>query len=148
METIKGKRARKPNFSSAECTLLLTLAEENLDTIREKFSSSLTNQKKQQLWKNISDKISAIGVAKRTPADVREKWRAMRNEARKELCIEKKSLGRTGGGKPPAPPKERSQRIMAIFGDEPGFSGIMGGLESGRCPLSHLQKYLIILLKQ
>ena len=46
METIKSKRARKPNFSSAECTLLLTLAEENLDTIREKFSSSLTNQKK------------------------------------------------------------------------------------------------------
>ena len=43
MKTIKGKQegkqARKPNFSSVECTLLLTLAEENLDTIREKFCS-------------------------------------------------------------------------------------------------------------
>lgn len=50
METIKGKhegkRARKPNFFSAECTLLLTLAEENLDTIREKLPSSSQNQRR------------------------------------------------------------------------------------------------------
>ena len=49
IETIKGKqevkRARKPNFSSADYTLLLTLAEENLDTIRlesTQFNSNAT----------------------------------------------------------------------------------------------------------
>jgi cobalamin biosynthesis protein CbiG len=39
------KCARKANFSSAECSLILQLAEENLETIREKFSSTLTNKK-------------------------------------------------------------------------------------------------------
>ena len=49
-------------------------------------------------------------MAKRTPTDVTEKWRAICNEARKEMCIEKKLLGRIGGGKPPAPPKEKKAK--------------------------------------
>ncbi len=35
------------------------------------------------------------------------------------------------GGKAPPPPKETSQRIIELIGDEPGFSGIEGGIESG-----------------
>ena len=52
--------------------------------------------------------------------------------ARKELNQEKKSKERTGGGKPPPPPNATSQRILELFGDEPGFSGIEGGIESGQ----------------
>ncbi len=63
---------------------------------------------------------------------MKEKWRAMRNEARKDMSKEKNSLGKTGGGKPPAPPKATSQRIIELFRDEPGFSGIRGGIESGK----------------
>ena len=75
-----NKRARKPNFSSAECTLILRLAEENLETIREKFSSTRSNKRKHADWEN----ICLIGVAKRSATDVKEKWRAMHNEARKK----------------------------------------------------------------
>ncbi len=39
--------------------------------------------------------------------------------------------GGGGGGKAPPPPKETSQRIIELIGDEPGFSGIEGGIESG-----------------
>ena len=121
-----GKRARKPNFSSAECALILQLAEENIETIREKFSSTITNKRKHAVWQNICERVNALGVAKRSAIDVKETWRAMRNEARKDMSREK-----TGGGKPPAPPKATSQRIIELFGDEPGFSGIQGGIESG-----------------
>jgi hypothetical protein len=128
-----NKRARKPNFSAAECTLILKLAEENIGVIREKFSSTLTNKKKHAVWENICGKVNALGVAKRSLTDVKEKWRAMRNAARREMAVEKRSLGKTGGGKPPAPPKATSQRIIELFGDEPSFSGIEGGIESGEC---------------
>ena len=49
---------------------------------------------------------------------------------------------RTGGGKPPPPPNATSQRILELFGDEPGFSGIEGGIESGQCEI-HMVKLLI-----
>ena len=126
-----NKRVRKPNFSSTECTLILELAEENLEIIREKFSSTITNKRKQAVWESICGKVNALGVAKRSATDVKEKWRAMRNEARKEMSREKNSLGKTGGGKPPEPPKAISKRIIEIFGSEPSFSGIQGGIESG-----------------
>jgi hypothetical protein len=76
-----SKRARKPNFSSAECALILQLAEENIEIIREKFSSTITNKRKHAVWQNICEKINALGVAKRSATDIKEKWRAMRNEA-------------------------------------------------------------------
>ena len=40
------------------------------------------------------------------------------------MSRDKNSFGKTGGGKPPAPPKATSQRIIEFFGDEPIFSGI------------------------
>ena len=138
-----GKRARKPNFSAAECSLILQLAEENLDTIREKFSNNLTNKKKHKVWQYVSDRVNALGVAKRTTTEIRDKWRAMCGVARKEIGREKKTQGKTGGGKPPPPPTATSHRIIELFGDEPGFSGIEGGMESGECESPHPQrKYL------
>ena len=132
---MESKRARKPNFSTAECALILQLSEENIEVIQEKFSSTITNKRKNAVWQDICEKVNALGVAKRSPIDIREKWRAMKNEARKEMTKEKNSLGKTGGGRPPAAPKATSQRIIELFGDEPGFSGIDGGIESGKCLL-------------
>lgn len=74
---------------------------------------------------------------KKDPSDIREKWRAMTNEARKEMNKDRYALGKTGGGRAPASPKATSQRIIELFADEPGFSGIEGGIESGKCPLCH-----------
>ena len=136
-----SKRARKPNFSSAECALILQLAEENIEIIREKFSSTLTNQRKKALWQNNSEKVNSLGVAKRSSSDVPEKWRAMRNEARKDFCRDKNALGKTGRGRPPVPPKATSLRILDLFGDEPEFSGIEGGIESGKCQCHAQEKF-------
>ena len=128
-----SKRVRKSNFSAAECALILELAEQNVDTIRAKFSSTLTNKRKHEVWQTICERVNALGIAKRTSNDVMEKWRAMRGEARKDLSRENKLQRKTGGGKPPPPPKATNQRIIELFGDEPGFSGIQGGIESGKC---------------
>ena len=50
MDQQRGKK-RKQNFSAAECALLVDLVEKNLDTLRGQFSTSVTNAKKQEMWK-------------------------------------------------------------------------------------------------
>ena len=125
------KRMRKPNFSGAECTLILQLAAENIETIREKFSSSLTNKKKNYVWQTIAERVSAIGVAKSNPNDIREKWRAMKVEARKDLGKEQRMMKKTGGRKPDISLKPSSQRIIEVFGNEPALCGIKEGIDSG-----------------
>lgn len=47
------------------------------------------------------------------------------------MAHEKKSIGKTGWGKAAPPPKETSLKIIELIGDEPGFSGIEGGIDSG-----------------
>jgi hypothetical protein len=59
-----SKRARKSNFSSAECALILQLAEENLEIIREKFSSTITNKRKHAVWQNICEKLMLLALQK------------------------------------------------------------------------------------
>ena len=80
-----NKRARKLYFYSGECTLKLKFAEEKLETVREKLSSTISNERKHAVWEN----IYLIGVAKRSATDLKEKWRAMRNEARKNESRQK-----------------------------------------------------------
>ena len=125
------KRPRKPNFSTAECATILELAEENIDIIREKFSNVLTNQKKAEVWRKIVSKVNAHGVAVRTVSEVKDKWRAMVMGAKKDFSREKRERRNTGGGKEPAAASQRSEKIIQMFGDEPSFSGIPGGIESG-----------------
>ena len=87
------KRPRKPNFSTAECTTILEMAEENIDIIREKFSNVLTNQKKAEVWRNIVSKVNAHGVTVRTVSEVKDNWRAMVMGAKKCFRRQSKCLG-------------------------------------------------------
>ena len=125
------KCPRKPNFSTAECTTILEIAEENIDIIREKFSSVLTNKKKAEVWRNIVSKVNAHGVTVGTVSGVKDKWRAMVMGTKKDFSREKRERRKTGGGKEPAAATQRSEKIIQMFGDEPSFSGIPGGIESG-----------------
>lgn len=132
LATEKAKRSRKPNFSPSECTLILQAAEDNLAVIRNKFSSVLTNKKKAEVWQMMTEKVNALGVAKRTTDEVKDKWRTMVSSAKKDFSREKIQKQKTGGGKAPKLVSEVNRRIMDLFGDEPAFSGIPGGIESGR----------------
>ncbi len=128
-EKRQGKK-RKQNFTSAECSLLVDLVEKNLGTLRGQFSSTITNAKKQQLWETIASKINSLGYEKRTPAEVREKWRNMAQVAKKTNSGLLKSQRKTGGGPAEKPPTSTTAKIISLLGDEPSFSGIQGGFES------------------
>ncbi|CAB3997145.1 Hypothetical predicted protein [Paramuricea clavata] len=55
----------------------------------------------------------------------------MVSAAKKDYSRTKHQQKQTGGGSAPAPVKETSRRIIELFEDEPSFSGITGGIESG-----------------
>ena len=54
-----------------------------MDTLRGQFSSSITNAKKQELWKTIPPRINKLGYEKRTPSEIRDKWQIMTQIAKK-----------------------------------------------------------------
>ena len=73
-------------IEAAETTLLVDLVEKNLATLRGKFSSTVTNIRKQKIWQDITSQINSLGYEKRTAVKVREKWRNMTQNAKKISC--------------------------------------------------------------
>ena len=64
-------------IEAAETTHLVDLVEKNLATLRGKFSSTVTNIRKQKIWQDITSQINSLGYEKRTAVKVREKLRNM-----------------------------------------------------------------------
>lgn len=126
-----AKRNRKANFTAAECSLILDEAEKQIDLIRNKFSSNITNQKKNKAWDEITGKVNSLGVCVRTSTEVKDKWRAMVSSAKKMHNNLGKERRMTGGGPKPPSPTSTTKKIIDLFGDNPSFSGISGGLQSG-----------------
>jgi hypothetical protein len=42
--------------------------------LNDKFSTAKANQKKLEVWSNISRMVSALRVAQRTPKECKDKW--------------------------------------------------------------------------
>ena len=132
IEPSPAKRPRKPNFTPAECAVIFEEAEENLSIIKSKFSSTLSNKNKSRVWEKITSKVNALGVCKRSVAEVKERWRGMVSSARKEHNKCAVSRNETGGGRKPDSPKGTTVKIIQLFEDDPSFSGISCGIDSGK----------------
>ncbi|VDI31553.1 Hypothetical predicted protein [Mytilus galloprovincialis] len=79
MEPEKGKRAA--NFTDAEKVFLTELVERNINIINAQFNSSITKQRKKQVWEDIAKQLNARSGAQRPANQIKEKWR--------ELCRSK-----------------------------------------------------------
>ena len=129
------KRARKSNFTAAECTLFLTVAEENINIITSKFTNAITNKNKNKVWEEITDQVNSLGVCKRSVTEIKEKWRGLVSSAKRVHSKTATDRQKTGGGSKPISPKGETIKIMIIIdllGEDPSFSGITGGIESGK----------------
>ena len=121
-----------PILPPAECAVIFEKAEENINVIKSKFSSTLTNKNKSRVWEEITNSVNALGVCKRDVLDVKEKWRSMVSSAKKEHNKCAVSRKKTGGGKQPDSPKGTSEKIIQLFEEDPPFSGISSGVDSGK----------------
>ena len=62
----RGGKKRKPNFREDEILCLIEGIANEKVVIMTKLQSSLTNKKKKEVWRDITAKVNAFGVALRT----------------------------------------------------------------------------------
>ena len=143
-EAAKQRKARKANFTSSELAVLTEEVEQNISILKSKFTDNVTNAKKNNIWAEITAAVNAVGVAKRTAQEVRDKWKNVTSAAKKEFSDFGKETRRTGGGPAPKPPSAATAKIIAMFKDTPSFSGL-SGFETNPAAGREHNKHLCIL---
>ena len=88
------RRNRKPSFFVNEISVITEKVQNHLAVIQSKFSNNLTNKKKNQIWKEITEALNEAGMVGRTLTEVKDKWRSMHSTAKKvfRVCRAKKLL--------------------------------------------------------
>ncbi|CAC5399198.1 unnamed protein product [Mytilus coruscus] len=97
----------------------------------EKHSNTVSNQQKNKIWLEISEKINALGVAHRTVKEIRDKWRNTTSKAKAKFTEFRYEMKKTGGGPAPSKPSAHLEKVINMFQDSASFKGIDGGLETG-----------------
>ena len=113
-------------LAPSEIAVLTEKVEENLTILQSKLTNSVTNQKKNEIWQKISDAVNAVGVTVRTTAEVREKWKSLHSQAKREFTELTKEQKKTGGGPAPKMPSTSTAKIIDLLKDTPSFTGLEG----------------------
>ena len=106
-----SKRDRAPNWSVAEITLLQELVEKDELILKSKQTNTLTNNKKNEKWNEITAKINAMRLQKRSAEQVKYKWGNLQQQAKEAFNDVKKQRKLTGGGPAPKPPSTVEEKI-------------------------------------
>jgi len=83
------------------------------------------------MWKKIADAVNAVGVAMRTTTEVREKWRNLHSQAKKEYSELAKEQKKTGEGPAPKMPSALTAKVIDLFKETPSFTGLEGFESTG-----------------
>ena len=78
------------------------------------------------MWCKIAEAVNAKGVAQRTTAEVREKWKNLHSQAKKEFTELAKEQKKTGEGEDPKIPVAAIAKIIDPFKETPSFTGFEG----------------------
>ena len=80
-------RKRKPNFSVSEIAIITEYVGKNLHIIQSKLTNSnnITNKAKKEMWEEITREVNAVGQASRSVQDVKDKWKNLHSDAKKEF---------------------------------------------------------------
>ena len=120
------KRPRKANFTDTEVRVLLEEINLEHHILFMANTQAVTNKVKTDAWRKITDKISACGVAVRSPQEVKDKWRALKGA----VLNKQRQQGKTGGG-PEEKPLPYEDLILNIIGENSNlYTGIDGKLTS------------------
>ena len=108
----KIKRDRKKNFSTDEIRILREEFETHQETLTSKFSNTVTNEKKKNIWKNVTEKINSLGIEFRNVDEVKIKWKNLCSNAKQMYNELKRERVKTGGGPAPKPINEETDHNL------------------------------------
>ncbi|CAC5418425.1 unnamed protein product [Mytilus coruscus] len=111
-------------------TMLQQLVNDNITVLRSKLTNSITNSKKNGIWKDISSKINAIGLHSRSDKEVKTKWQNFQTKAKKEYAESMKYRAQTGGGPAPKALTSETENIVEMMKDCSSFVGLKGSESS------------------
>ncbi|KAL3841307.1 hypothetical protein ACJMK2_019470 [Sinanodonta woodiana] len=87
------RRKRKQNFTATETDAILDMVEKYMDIVQSKHTDYVTNQKKQAIWLEITAAVNKIGATPRTCQEVKEKWRNVFQQAKRDYVEYMKNAG-------------------------------------------------------
>ena len=120
-------KVSRKNFSASEIVILTEKVKENLFITQNKLTNTvIQTKKKNEIWCKIAEAVNAKGVAQRTTAEVREKWKNLHSQAKKEFTELAKEQKKTGGGEAPKVPVAAIAKIIDPFKETPSFAGLEG----------------------
>ncbi|XP_076081115.1 uncharacterized protein LOC143052025 [Mytilus galloprovincialis] len=122
----KLPRDRKANFTSIEANLISSRVTHELELLKGGFSPEVTNQKKNELWKVITEEVNALGVCMRSETEVRNKYRNMCRGAKEKFTNNRKEMSKTGGGPPPTQLTIAEENIVNAMRDSASFIDVDG----------------------
>ena len=124
------KRPRKANFTDIEVRVMLEEISIDHRILFMANTQSVTNKVKARTWSKITEKVSACGVAVRSPQEVKDKWRSLKGA----VLNKQRQRSKTGGG-----PKEKTlpyeDLILTIIGEN---STLYTGIDGKFTPTSFL----------
>ena len=119
-------RKRKPNFSVSEIAIITEYVGKNLHIMQSKLTNNITNKAKKEMWEEITREVNAVGQASRSVQEVKDKWKNLHSDAKKEFNTFRRESKKTGGGPPPKPPSQSSEKLIELLEGTPAFSGLEG----------------------
>ncbi|XP_076434712.1 uncharacterized protein LOC143274700 [Babylonia areolata] len=119
MESEK-KRVRNPNYLPAEVSVLLQEIASNKDLILSTSITDEISQKKNELWARISTLVSDLGVCRRSPEHVREKFTDMKKDFYSRLKKAKEINGVFQ-----APARFYDEQLIHIIGRDLPFTCVL-----------------------
>uniref|UniRef100_A0A8D8SR72 Regulatory protein zeste n=1 Tax=Cacopsylla melanoneura TaxID=428564 RepID=A0A8D8SR72_9HEMI len=125
-----SKRPYSPPFSPAENSFLIELVQKHGKILEGKDTDANSLREKNAVWETLCEEFNAKGlVTFRNVTSLRNKWKLMKKEARKEYADHKRYSNGTGGGPPPKELSDLYYSITNITGDV----SIEGGKGSPDC---------------
>ncbi|KAK4877063.1 hypothetical protein RN001_009569 [Aquatica leii] len=95
----QSKRDRSSNWSEEEKLLFVTLLQPHKKLLENKQKLYSTNKQKEDCWKEIFENFKLEGY-NRPITRLKEQWRRMKMQAKKNLSVDNKNRKKTGSGSP------------------------------------------------
>ncbi|XP_035715953.1 uncharacterized protein LOC118439046 [Folsomia candida] len=121
----------RPNFSTKECEALVDTVGLHYDALFGRFSSTLTNNRKNELWDDVTEKVNAVSSVNipRSVAEVKKKYQVLKSSVKKIETNNSNEMKKTGGGSAILQPQNTvGEKILALV-PRVESSGIEGGID-------------------
>lgn len=125
----------RPNFSSNECEALVDTVGLHFDALFGKFSLALTNDRKNELWNDVTQKVNAVSTANppRTVAEIKKKYQVLKTNVKQVETANSNEMKKTGGGTATLQPQSSiGEKLLALI-PRVEIVGIEGGLDISKC---------------